>query len=105
KTMVGEGDLIERGDGEHWVVIELIKSTPVGFPPDALIGNGETTLRINTAGLTSILSPVFEIGQEIRLPWGGRHATVVRDEGAQVMVSDERPRRYDGGEKFKRVFL
>ena len=68
----------------------LVRSVPLGFPPDALISDGDgTVLRVSAASHVPIASATFEPGREVRFQ-GNRRGIVVRDLGDVVEVTDER---------------
>jgi hypothetical protein len=82
------GDIIEH-NGEPWAVLELVRSVPLGFPPDALISRDGETLRLSIAALIAIASPTFEPGQSVK--HNGQQCTVARDVGEFVEVLEDRP--------------
>jgi hypothetical protein len=106
--MVTEGDIVTYRDDLPWAVLQLERATPHGLPPDAILVRDGEQLRVSTAGLSLLASPVWQPGQRVQTPFGSRHATVVRDLGGDhVEVTDERPRRntdnVDG--RFTQTFL
>jgi non-ribosomal peptide synthetase component E (peptide arylation enzyme) len=87
---IAEGDIIERG-GEFWVIVEIVNSVPVGFPYDALISNGDDTLRVSTAAMVAVAHATFTAGQRVRMPFWNHEGVVERDLGDVIEVSDQRP--------------
>jgi hypothetical protein len=89
-TTVTVGDLVTVR-GEFYAVLELVNSVPLGYPPDALLTNGkDAPLRVSTAALVPLSSPIFETGQAVGLPLG-RHGVVARDIGQDTVdVTEQR---------------
>lgn len=100
---IAPGDVVTFR-GKPWAVIEVTRATPSG-EPETLIGRDHETIRVATAGLEVITTATWQPGQHVRFPFHKRHGVVISIEGDHVLVSDERPRRYAGGDKFTRSFL